>query len=657
MVKPPTYTPELRAALKSLINAAITANIPAPDDGYRSYHGIHPDLRRVIYWIDQVASFSAERAAGEKGSRPEFGPNGTATRAADAASSKQHNNWLTRPATSAEQRYPPPRFSDRPDASRSAPAEFGPQPGRADPNIPRKEPSAMEQPDQDRPAGTPPADPAALPAGQQPGVPPENTEQAAADPDATVVIPPSAAPAAHDASPSGPDQSAAGATSAPAGQHLPGSKPAASDNEGPLRPPSGTPYLVVPPPAPRQPAPGSVVRPLLETVKKSVFLKNARLGEVYDEPLPSETEGLRSVMLEDAGGSGLEFEVETGRVKGAPTASGDFQLRFSGILHGKRTEIIGKLAVIPDPRSLWVSKPSDRNAPFWKDDQAFDRQEGDLLCVGASKRGRSHAKEGGFRDDDFRLHAVSDGGYHVAVVADGAGSAKYSRHGSMVAVNTVANSLPRLLDEQLTPHLEHLVAEYQQGNPHAKADLTTCLYKSLAMSAFNAVNAIEEEAKILDKNPSLFATTLIVCVAKRVSDAWFFAGFSVGDGGAAVFDVEDGTLTTLTLADSGDYAGQTRFLLRSEFSTYEEISKRIRFDVRDRFTALVAMTDGITDPKLPTDAIFADPAQWMAFWKDDLARAVEFSRENDSLEKQLMEWLDFWSPGNHDDRTLAVLAL
>lgn len=69
------------------------------------------------------------------------------------------------------------------------------------------------------------------------------------------------------------------------------------------------------------------------------------------------------------------------------------------------------------------------------------------------------------------------------------------------------------------------------------------------------------------------------------------------------------------------------------------------------------MTDGITDPKLPTDAIFADPAQWMAFWKDDLARAVEFSRENDSLEKQLMEWLDFWSPGNHDDRTLAVLAL
>jgi hypothetical protein len=397
------------------------------------------------------------------------------------------------------------------------------------------------------------------------------------------------------------------------------------------------------------------VRPSPETVRKSVFLKNARIGEAYDEPLPSETEGLGSVELEDSGGSGLKFDVETGRVTGVPTSSGDFQLRLTGFLHGKRVEIIGKLAVIPDPKSLWVSKPSDRNAVFWKEDQAFDRQEGDLLCVGASKRGRSHAKEGGFRDDDFRLQAASGNGWHVAVVADGAGSAKYSRHGSMVAVNTVSDSISHLLDEHLTPHLECLVAEYRQGNLDAKRELTTCLYKSLAMSAFNAVNAIEDEAERQDEKPSVFATTLIVCVARRVSDVWFFAGFSVGDGGAAVFDVEDGTLTTLTLADSGDYAGQTLFLHRSEFRSYEEIVKRIRFDVRERFTALVAMTDGITDPKLPTDAIFADPAHWMAFWTDDLAKAVEFSRSNDDLEKQLMAWLDFWSPGNHDDRTLAVL--
>jgi serine/threonine protein phosphatase PrpC len=626
MPKPPTFTPELTAAFRSLIVAARTANIPVPDDCGRSYHGIPPDVRRAIIWMDQVVSYYIERAARVEGSRPEFGPNGTATPVADTAPPNQ-------------QRHPPAPFSGRPNASQSAPEAFVSQPGRADPNISRKESSVMQQPTQDRPTETLPADRAALPGGPQPpAVSAANREQTSADPDVTVIIPPSDAPAAHDPSLQGPEPASAAADSTPA------------DRE-----PCSASKGVASPPDLRQPLPSSIVRPPPATVKKSVFLKNARVGEFYDEPLPTEIEGLSFAVIEDSGGSGLGFDAEAGRVMGIPTANGDFELRFRGVLHGKRTEIIGKLAVIPDPRSLWVNKPSDRTAPFWKEDQAFDRREGDLLCVGASKRGRSHAKDGGFRDDDFRLHAASGSGWHVAVVADGAGSATYSRHGSKVAVNTVVNGLPHLLDEHLTPILERRVAEYRAGNPEAKTCLTTCLYKSLAMAAFEAVNAIEDEAKRRDEKPSLFATTLIICVAKKVSDAWFFAGFSVGDGGAAVFNVEDGTLTTLTLADSGDYAGQTRFLHRSEFGTYEEISKRIRFDVRDQFTALVAMTDGITDPKLPTDAVFADPVHWMAFWKDDLAKAVEFSRSNDNLEKQLMEWLDFWSAGNHDDRTLAVL--
>ena len=79
------------------------------------------------------------------------------------------------------------------------------------------------------------------------------------------------------------------------------------------------------------------------------------------------------------------------------------------------------------------------------------------------------------------------------------------------------------------------------------------------------------------------------------------------------------------------------------------------FDLRKSFTAIAVMTDGITDPKFPTDTVFANPEAWMSFWHDDLARHVDFSRDNPLIKAQLMEWMEFWSPGNHDDRTLALM--
>ena len=112
----------------------------------------------------------------------------------------------------------------------------------------------------------------------------------------------------------------------------------------------------------------------------------------------------------------------------------------------------------------------------------------------------------------------------------------------------------------------------------------------------------------------------------------------------------------MTLPDGGEFAGQTRFLQSSEFSgTYEDIAKRLFFDIRQDFTAFLLMTDGITDPKFPTDVVFADAAKWIEFWSEDFTKEVEFERGNAELEREFLNWMDFWSPGNHDDRTLAVM--
>ncbi|MBF0371811.1 MAG: protein phosphatase 2C domain-containing protein [Alphaproteobacteria bacterium] len=409
----------------------------------------------------------------------------------------------------------------------------------------------------------------------------------------------------------------------------------------------------VPAVPPRLTVLGNAAAPI-ERIKKTVYMKNARANEAYEGAV--EVDGLKGLKLDDDGGSGLFLDEAVGLLKGTPTASGDFVIRLQGLLHGKRCDVAANLAVIPDPRSLWLPKASDRTDRFWKRDEDFAQAEGDLLCVAASKRGRSHAKDGTFRDDDFGLLAIGPGDWHIAVVADGAGSAKYSRRGSKVAVDSVLRELPAMLEEHVTPELDKLVPAYLENIPGAEAGIKRELYQSLATSAFNAAKAIEEVAAAEGEKASAFSTTLIVVVVRKITEGWFIAGFGVGDGGAAVIDVRNGSLTTLTLPDSGEFAGQTRFLHKSEFSGgFDDVAKRIFFDVRNEFTAVVLMTDGISDPKFPTDSVFADPAKWVEFWNSDLTKDVDLSRDNKEMERQFLEWLDFWSLGNHDDRTLAVL--
>ena len=34
---------------------------------------------------------------------------------------------------------------------------------------------------------------------------------------------------------------------------------------------------------------------------------------------------------------------------------------------------------------------------------------------------------------------------------------------------------------------------------------------------------------------------------------------------------------------------------------------------------------------------------------------IDFNAENNDIANQLEKWVDFWSKGNHDDRTLAII--
>lgn len=80
------------------------------------------------------------------------------------------------------------------------------------------------------------------------------------------------------------------------------------------------------------------------------------------------------------------------------------------------------------------------------------------------------------------------------------------------------------------------------------------------------------------------------------------------------------------------------------------------------FTALFLMSDGVSDPMFETDLNLNDYNKWEEFYRKltegfpkDGIGGVDLIDDNEISKDQLLGWLDFWSPGNHDDRTIAIL--
>ena len=274
--------------------------------------------------------------------------------------------------------------------------------------------------------------------------------------------------------------------------------------------------------------------------------------------------------------------------------------------------------------------------------------------VAASQRGRSHAQEGKPRDDDFALHYIKEHDWYIMTVADGAGSAKASRKGSEIACKTVVDVCKSMITEDIKVFEQH-IKEFNSDKSDAKRKyMGDNLYKILGNAVFKSLKNIEEEAKLANNQVKDYATTLIVSICKKFKFGWFVGAFWVGDGGIGIYNKEKQFLKVLGESDGGEYAGQTRFLTMSEITQPAELYRRLRFEIVDDFTALILMSDGITDPKFETDANLLKVEKWNELWQD-LSKEVDFSDDNEASADQLLSWLDFWSPGNHDDRTIAIL--
>ncbi len=400
-----------------------------------------------------------------------------------------------------------------------------------------------------------------------------------------------------------------------------------------------------------------------------IAIPNGTVGKPYVATLDFKKWGwddIDFIAVNGLQGPGLALVMADNKIVGIPVNSGEFklaiQLRFAG---EEETEVHEKnisITINPDPKTLWKNKPSNPKDKYWKaDDVAISAKLGGRQLVVASKRGRSHANVGSFRDDDFAFKYLESTGWSVVTVADGAGSARQSRKGSEVATRAVIDYFQQDFTADISAEFdETLLVVHNGGGDEAQKKLSQFISGHLAKAAWSVHQVLAKLAKEEACELKEFHTTLIFTLFKQYSFGYAFLTFGVGDCPIALIDKNGTSVTLLNWLDVGEYGGGTRFITMPEIFTSDKFYTRFKFKLVEDFSYLMMMTDGIYDPKFVVEANLEKPELWQAFIADlkgenEDGAGVDFSKDNKDIAEQLSKWMDFWSPGNHDDRTLAIV--
>lgn len=390
-----------------------------------------------------------------------------------------------------------------------------------------------------------------------------------------------------------------------------------------------------------------------------LILKNASSKQFYEFSFEMEEfPNIRIKNIVNLQETGLSFE--NNKISGIPYVSNvyDLDIEFYHIQEHEKTEIKKvNLFVNADPKDLWKNIPSDTSDVYHKPDEtSFKGKFLDKKITIASKRGRSHAHEGKFRDDDFAVNELPEN-WNIISVADGAGSAAVAREGSRLAavsVNSFFDSEEILTEIEKNINIVYHSAASKESQTEAKEKIIRSLYEGV-LHAYHVLDKTANENSVSIKD---FHTTLIFALTKKFDFGYVVLTFGVGDCPINLISPDFSQVKLLNRMDVGEFGGGTRFITMKEIFS-EDIVSRFGITCVDDFSYLVLMTDGIYDPKFMTESQLENIQSWKTFFNDlagnnDDRAKVDFTNDT-HIDQQLLIWTDFWSRGNHDDRTLAII--
>lgn len=424
---------------------------------------------------------------------------------------------------------------------------------------------------------------------------------------------------------------------------------------------------------------------IADIISLKISLPNATSGKPYQTKIDFKQLDIADLIAEEWQGLqeiGLSFNKELDIIEGTPTQSGELKFKLIFRIGGqiedsKANEKTISLIVNADPKTLWKDIPSNREAIFWKeDDVQVSSKLGEKHIVIASKRGRSHENVGSFRDDDFAFKDIEAIGWSVVAVSDGAGSYSLSRKGSQLACLSVVDYFENQLENHSFLEFEKQLMEYGRSKDEDLLKEIEVLSKqNLYKAVLFAHHKIKELAEETQKsNPVLFDnskakssidyfhSTLIFALFKKFDFGYVVMTFGVGDCPIAMMNNQQTETTLLNWLDVGEFGGGTRFVTQADIFHSKEhpMASRFNFKIVPDFNYLFLMTDGIYDPKFVVEANLEKHEKWTDLLGDLEGKnedniKVELSSKNEEIAHQLSAWMDFWSAGNHDDRTLAII--
>lgn len=407
-----------------------------------------------------------------------------------------------------------------------------------------------------------------------------------------------------------------------------------------------------------------------DIVNGLVRLLNGTVGKPYETKIDFKKWGWEDVAefrFEGLENAGLYYDEKTKQLTGTPQQSGDVNVIFKFKLDGEATDAPFHekrllLIINPDPKSLWKIVEPDKDDPYWKeaDVTLFEPFGGHHILV-SSKRGRSHANIGSFREDDFTFTYFEKTGWSLIAVADGAGSAKLSRKGSALACSAIRDFFTENLTPETFQPFDDLVQQYKSSTgDDTQKKLNHFVYNNLGKAALHVHKTLQTFAAETNVPLKDLNTTLIFCLFKKYDAGYAFLSFGVGDCPIGLLNKGMTEVTLLNWIDVGEFGGGTRFITMPEIFQSDKFATRFSFKLVDDFSYLMLMSDGIYDPKFVVESALGNIKKWKAFLADlngqnEDKSKVELVADNPEIVAQFSAWMDFWSTGNHDDRTLAIV--
>jgi serine/threonine protein phosphatase PrpC len=405
-------------------------------------------------------------------------------------------------------------------------------------------------------------------------------------------------------------------------------------------------------------------------ILQSVSLPNGTVNKKYESKIDFIKLGWNDVIYSEIKGleeTGLEFNNDEELLFGNPLISRDLKIKLLFRIEGeaedsKLNEKIITIIINPDPKSLWKDIKSDKNDPYWKEDNVnVSASFLDKNIVISSKRGRSHANVGSFRDDDFAFKNINETGWSVLAVSDGAGSASISRQGSKISCDLVVSYFEENFTVDFLKEFdETLLNHHNKTDEDSSKKISHFVYDNLSKAAWFVHKELEKFSIKLEKPLRDFHATLIFALVKKYDFGYAILTFGVGDCPIGLLNKDLTEIKLMNWLDVGEFGGGTRFITMPEIFQSDKFSTRFGFKLVDDFSYLMLMTDGIYDPKFVVEANLEKIEKWNEFLEDLQGKnedncKVDFNKENSEIANQLSTWMDFWNPGNHDDRTLAII--